>query len=63
MEESFIDTFGAVGTGWGNTYHRRLPVLRLDHIFASRAFRPVRSRVVSIPESDHRMLISDLILQ
>jgi endonuclease/exonuclease/phosphatase family metal-dependent hydrolase len=63
MEENFIDTFGAVGTGWGNTYHRRLPVFRLDHIFASRAFRPVRSRVVSIPESDHRMLISDLILQ
>ena len=40
-----------------------MPLLRLDHVFASKAFIPVRSRVVSIPESDHRMIISDLILQ
>ncbi|MDA0765231.1 MAG: endonuclease/exonuclease/phosphatase family protein [Verrucomicrobia bacterium] len=59
----FVDSFDASGTGWGNTYHRRLPILRLDHIFVSREFLPVRSTVVSIPESDHRMVVSDLILK
>ena len=63
LHKNFTDTFSASGTGWGNTYHRRMPLLRLDHIYASKAFIPVRSRVVSIPESDHRMVISDLILQ
>lgn len=62
MEPHFFDTFRESGTGWGNTYHRRLPLLRIDKIYASEEhFIPVRSRAVSIPHSDHRMVISDLI--
>jgi len=63
LRPRFLDTFSEAGTGWPNTYHRRFPILRLDHIFASTAFLPVRSRVVSLEESDHRMVVSDLILQ
>ena len=63
LNNNFSDTFGSAGVGWGNTYHRRLPILRLDHIFSSKAFIPVRCRVVSIRESDHRMVVADLILQ
>lgn len=63
LGDRFTDTFDASGTGWGNTYHRRLPILRLDHIYVSREFLPVRSTVVTIPESDHRMVVSDLILK
>ena len=40
-----------------------MPILRLDHIYSSKAFIPVRCRVVSIPESDHRMVVADLIIQ
>jgi endonuclease/exonuclease/phosphatase family metal-dependent hydrolase len=63
LRKDFTDTFSAAGTGWGNTYHRRFPILRLDHVFVSNSFIPVRSRVVTIEESDHRMVVSDLILQ
>ena len=59
----FTDTFAAVGTGWGNTYHRRIPVLRLDRIYASHHFLPLRSRAVTIPQSEHRIIVSDLLLE
>lgn len=63
IEETMTDTFGAVGTGWPNTYHRLIPLFRLDHIFVTDELEPVRSRVVTIPESDHRMVVSDLVFQ
>ena len=63
LGDRFVDSFEAAGTGWGNTYHRRFPILRLDHIFVSEEFLPVRSTVVTIPESDHRMVVSDLVLR
>lgn len=63
LDRNFIDAFSEAGIGWGNTYHRRLPILRLDHIYVSDSFVPVRSAVISIPESDHRMVVADLILR
>ncbi len=63
LQRDFTDTFQAVGTGWGNTYHRRFPLLRLDQIHSSHHFLPLRSRTVSIPNFEHRMLISDLLLE
>ncbi|WP_411844730.1 endonuclease/exonuclease/phosphatase family protein [Roseibacillus persicicus] len=63
LARDFTDTFEAVGTGWGNTYHRRFPLLRLDQIHASHHFLPLRSRAVTIEESEHRMVVSDLLLE
>jgi endonuclease/exonuclease/phosphatase family metal-dependent hydrolase len=63
LNKHFVDAFSASGVGWGNTYHRRLPILRLDHIYVTDAFIPARAGVVSIPESDHRMVVADLILR
>ena len=64
LEGHFTDAFRAAGTGWGNTYHRRLPLLRIDHVYgSSRHFVPVRCRAVKVPQSDHRMVIADLVLQ
>lgn len=63
LKKEFIDTYSESGTGWGNTYHRLFPILRLDHIFCSKAFIPVRSRTVGIGDSDHRMVVSDLIIR
>jgi endonuclease/exonuclease/phosphatase family metal-dependent hydrolase len=61
MERRFTDAFGAVGTGWGNTYHRDLPLLRIDQIYCSDKFLPVRSRTFTVDDSDHRLVIADLI--
>ena len=53
-----IDAFAAAGTGWGDTYHCQLPVLRIDRLYATRHFTPVRSIAVPI-HSDHRMVVTD----
>ena len=63
LDRDMVNTFDAVGTGWPNTYHRRIPIMRLDHIYVNNQLRPVRSRAVTVPESDHRMVVSDLVFQ
>lgn len=62
LARDFRDSFAMAGTGWGNTFQRRVPVLRLDCLYATRQFTPVRCRAVTTRKSDHRMVISDLIL-
>lgn len=62
LRKDFIDSFATVGTGWGNTWHRRIPLHRIDYIYSSPLLRPVRSHTVIVPASDHRMLVSDFIL-
>ena len=63
LTEDFNDVFAAAGTGWGNTYQRRFPILRIDHLYATRHFTPVRCRVVETRHSDHRMVVADLLLR
>jgi endonuclease/exonuclease/phosphatase (EEP) superfamily protein YafD len=62
LTRDFQDSFATAGSGWGNTFQRRVPVLRLDCLYATRQFTPVRCRAVTTRKSDHRMVISDLIL-
>ncbi len=57
----FRDAFPTVGSGWGNTFHRRVPVLRIDHIHASSQFTAVRCRSFPTLRSDHRMVIADFV--
>lgn len=61
LQQNFTDAFAASGTGWGNTFHRRLPLLRIDQIYATRHFTPVRSGVIVTRFSDHRMVIADFL--
>lgn len=63
FDRDFVDAFNAAGTGWGDTYHRRFPILRIDHLYATRHFTPVRCQTVTSRHSDHRMVVSDLILK
>lgn len=62
LKKDFVNVFAAVGTGWGNTYHRRFPIQRIDHLYASRHFTPVRCGTIATRHSDHRMVVADLIL-
>lgn len=61
LAPDLVDAFDAVGTGWGNTFQRRLPILRIDHIYATRHFVPVRSIVFTSRKSDHRIVIADFL--
>lgn len=61
LTPDFTDTFAAAGTGWGNTFQRRFPILRIDLLYATRHFTPVRCRAITTRHSDHRMLVSDFL--
>ena len=58
-----MDAFASVGTGWGDTFQRRFPILRIDHIYATRHFTPVRSLTVTTRTSDHRMVVADFLMK
>lgn len=63
MARDYEDAFATAGTGWGDTFPRRFPILRIDHIYATRHFTPVRCKVVTTRFSDHRMVVADFILK
>lgn len=63
LEPEFKDAFTQAGSGWGNTYHRALPLLRIDHIYGSDKFMPVRARAIKITDSDHRMVVADFVFR
>ncbi|MBC8126401.1 MAG: endonuclease/exonuclease/phosphatase family protein [Gloeobacteraceae cyanobacterium ES-bin-144] len=61
LDRDFEDAFSVAGTGWGDTFQRRLPILRIDHIYASRHFSPIRCSAVTTRHSDHRMVVADFL--
>jgi endonuclease/exonuclease/phosphatase family metal-dependent hydrolase len=56
------DAFSVCGRGWGYTYRRDHPMIRIDHVFCSPEVRPLRVRAVNGHVSDHRMLVADIAL-
>ncbi|MDB4409176.1 endonuclease/exonuclease/phosphatase family protein [Akkermansiaceae bacterium] len=63
LGNNFTDAFGSVGTGWGNTYHRALPLLRIDHIFSSKMLVPLGCKTVKLKSSDHRAVVADYVFR
>lgn len=62
LVRNFEDSFAKVGRGWGNTFHRRFPVLRIDCLYATPHFRPQGCGVAVTKHSDHRMVVCDYVL-
>jgi vancomycin resistance protein VanJ len=64
----FVDTFRVAGRGPGFTYptrhaHRPIPLprlMRIDYIWATQHFRPVRSWVARGMGSDHQAVVAEL---
>ncbi len=63
LEPEFTNAFAEVGTGWANTYHRALPLLRIDHIYSSDKLVPIRARTFKRKNSDHRLLVADFVFR
>lgn len=59
----FVDAFTEAGTGWGDTFHNRFPILRIDHIYTTRHLKPVRCRAVKSRNTDHRFVVADCIMR
>lgn len=62
LRPKFEDSFKAAGKGLGNTFHNRLPAIRIDQIWARNGLTPLNGRVVATKNSDHRMLVCDFLL-
>jgi len=56
------DTFREGGIGWGDTGINEFPVSRPDQIWVSRNFQTVAAWAVKTRNSDHRMVVCDLVL-
>ena len=56
------DTFRDAGVGWGDTVLNDTPVLRFDQVWASEELSPVSVTAVRTLNSDHRMVVCDLVL-
>jgi vancomycin resistance protein VanJ len=54
------DAFGEAGAGWGYTFPARLPLVRIDYVFASRAWLPQRAWTGGPRGSHHRPLVAEL---
>ncbi len=63
LVRDFDDAFSKAGRGWGDTFHRRFPILRIDHIYATRQFQPLSCGTVVTKSTDHRMVIADYFLR
>jgi endonuclease/exonuclease/phosphatase (EEP) superfamily protein YafD len=63
FRQHFQDSFLQAGAGWGNTYHGRFPILRIDLLYHTPHCRAVRARTVESIHSDHRMLVVDYLLR
>ncbi len=58
----FLDSYRAVGSGWGNTFFNRLPVLRIDQLWATYNLTPLNAGAFPTRNSDHRLLVCDYTL-
>lgn len=61
MPEGFVDAFEVAGVGWGNTIFNDYPIHRIDRIFVANC-RPVFAKAIRTQNSDHRMVLAELIL-
>ena len=57
------DAFDVAGLGWGGTYSNQAPLLRVDHVFTTRDFRPTAVVARNTLHTDHLILVCDLILK
>jgi hypothetical protein len=56
------DAFPEAGVGWPNTMVNDSPVSRIDQVWTSAQLRATTLRAVRTRNSDHRMLVCDLVL-
>jgi len=58
---TFRDAWRQAGRGWGNTCVSDFPTSRIDQVWSRPPLRPVKVQTVTVPGSDHRAVIADLV--
>jgi vancomycin resistance protein VanJ len=58
----FTDAFTRAGWGTGYTFPAKLPVMRIDYVFANKGFAVMKCRTSTLKASDHYAVVADLML-
>ena len=61
LSPRFKDSFRSAGVGWGDTIVNTMPIHRIDQVWVSDAFKPMRVEAVKSINSDHRKVVCDLV--
>jgi endonuclease/exonuclease/phosphatase family metal-dependent hydrolase len=59
LQDRLTDTWNATNCGLGYSFNSTCPYARIDYIWSNGALRPLRSRTLSRPYSDHFPLITE----
>jgi endonuclease/exonuclease/phosphatase family metal-dependent hydrolase len=62
ISNELTDAFVEAGKGLGQSYAQKLPMLRIDYIFHSTAFKAIESRTIEKDYSDHYPVVARLTL-
>jgi vancomycin resistance protein VanJ len=62
MTRDHQDAFASAGWGFGYTYRSRLPMMRIDYVFARKPLRVESCFAASDVASDHRAVVADIVL-
>ncbi|MGE5531588.1 MAG: endonuclease/exonuclease/phosphatase family protein, partial [Bacteroidota bacterium] len=57
-----VDAFGTVGRGWGFTFRRDQPLIRIDYVWCAGKLQPLKAFTTEGGVSDHRLLVTDLLV-
>lgn len=59
LSARMINAFSTVGRGAGWTFPKRIPLVRIDHLYSTQDIEPARSWVGPTAGSDHRCLFAE----
>jgi len=60
LKSEMIDAFMETGSGFGLSYYRKLPLVRIDHIMVTPNITPVRCWMPKTAVSNHKPVCADL---
>lgn len=60
LDAGFSDAAGAARSGWQPTWPT-VPLFAIDHVLVSNGFGAVRTETATVPGTDHRALVAELI--
>ena len=63
LQPRLHDSFLTAGTGLGNTLINELPFVRIDQLWVNDHIPPLQVRVQRTQNSDHRLVVADLIIR
>lgn len=63
LRSRLSDTFLIAGSGWGATGTNDYPLFRVDQVWVSNSLRPVSVTAKKTQNSDHRLVVCDLMLR